>query len=292
MLLAGAVACDSAPTAPVVPGLVVPVLSGIGPIVGVPGSIVEVALTGDHFLPGTIVDVSDDGVVVNGVVVISPTRLSAIFSIAPEASLGVREVRVTTTQGRSAGLTFTVRRGTLPVPTFTAMTPIGQARNTTIAVTLTGTNFTFDSTVAVSGSGVTVGDVTVANSTTIQTTFVITGGATIGDRAVTITTPGGTSGSRMFRILASPPELQSITPASGAQGATLSIRVVGANFSAATAVVVSGVGVTVSGVIVSDEQTLTAMLTIAPDAPVGARSVVVADVGGSSAPRTFTVVAG
>lgn len=292
MVLFGVVGCDSAPTVPVTPVVQAPVLSGIGPIVGVPGSIVEVVLTGEHFAPGAIVDVSDDGVVVRAVDVISATRLTAVFVIAPEASLGIREVNVTTSQGRSAGQPFTVRRGTLPMPTFSSMTPIGQARNTTIGVTLTGSHFTSDSTVAVSGSGVTVGAVTVINATTIQTTFVITGGATVGDRAVTVTTPGGTTGSQSFRILASPPELQSMTPDSGVQGATISVTIVGANFSAVSSVMVSGVGVTVGAVIVNDEQTITAMLIIAGNAAAGARTVTVTDVGGTSAPRTFTVVAG
>lgn len=292
VVLFGAVGCDKAATGPGTPGAGAPMIAGIGPLDGVPGSIVEVVVTGERFLPGAIVGVSQSGITVGAVTVVGETRIVAVFLIASDAALGTREVTVTTTQGRSGGRAFTIRAGTLPLPTFTGMSPVAQARNTTVNVTLTGTNFTSGATVAVSGSGVSVGNVVVVNSATIQTTFVITGGATVGDRAVTITTPGGTTNSLSFRIQASPPELQSMTPDSGVPGATIAVTLIGANFSAVSSVMVSGVGVTVGSVIVNDEQTITAMLIIAANAPVGTRTVTVTDVGGTSAPRTFTVVAG
>ncbi len=249
-------------------------------------------MSGAHFLAGARVEVSGDSINVGTVTVTNDSRIVATFVIAPEASAGPREVTVSTTQGRSAALTFTVKPKPLSPPTLTSITPTAYARNSTVDVTLTGTQFVEGATVAVSGSGVTVGAVVVVNSTTIQTTFAITGGATLGDRDVTVTTPGGTTDPVTFRVVPSPPELYSVTPASGARGTTVSVTLVGAYFTAASSVMVNGVGVTVGAVTVTDEGAMTVMLIIAADAPLGDRLLTVTDEGGTSPPKTFTVVAG
>ena len=130
-------------------------------------------------------------------------------------------------------------------PTLTSLSPTQGARGTTVAVTLTGTNFVVGATtVNVSGSGVTVTNITVSggtpqtvtvrrrtsptataiSGTSLTANFVIDPAAAAGPRTVTITTAGGTSAAQTFTIgpPAPPaaPTLTSVAPNQGVQGST------------------------------------------------------------------------
>ena len=77
-----------------------------------------------------------------------------------------------------------------------------------MSITLTGTNFTSDyySTgqpdiaVNIDGTGVTVTNLVVVNSTTMTCDFVISQTAEIGSRNITVSHTGGTSGSQPFQV--------------------------------------------------------------------------------------------
>lgn len=90
-----------------------------------------------------------------------------------------------------------------PAPTLTSIGPTSGVQGNTVSVTLTGTNFVSGATVAVSGSNVTVSNVTVVSATSITADFVIASTAAAGARNVTVTTSGGTSGAQTFTINAS-----------------------------------------------------------------------------------------
>src|SRR4030095_13828535 len=114
--------------------------------------------------------VSGSGVTVNTVVVGSSTSLTANFVLDPTAATDARTVTVTTAGGTSGGQTFTITLPApgAPTPTLTSVAPHLGVRGTTVAVTLTGTNFIVSATtVNVSGSGVTVNTVVVGSSTSL-----------------------------------------------------------------------------------------------------------------------------
>ena len=91
--------------------------------------------------------------------------------------------------------------GVLP-PTLASVTPSSGDQGAAVAVTLTGTNFVIGATtIAVSGSGVTVSGTSVSSGTSLTATFTIAAGATSGARTVTVTTTGGTSGGQTFTIV-------------------------------------------------------------------------------------------
>jgi hypothetical protein len=92
-------------------------------------------------------------------------------------------------------------------------------------------------------------------------------------------------------IAAAPaPALTSINPTSGAQGATaLVVNLVGTNLAGATAVTVSGTGVT-CGVTGSTATTVTASCNITAVAAIGVRTVTVTTPAGTSGTVNFTVV--
>jgi hypothetical protein len=90
---------------------------------------------------------------------------------------------------------------TLSAPTLSSIAPTSGARNTTIAVTLKGTNFIPGATsVAVSGTLVTASSVTVTGPGTIVANFTIASGAATGPRNVTVTTSAGTTGAVTFTV--------------------------------------------------------------------------------------------
>jgi uncharacterized protein (TIGR03437 family) len=87
------------------------------------------------------------------------------------------------------------------------------------------------------------------------------------------------------------PTLTSITPSSGAQGASIPITLTGTNFSSATTVNVANPGVAVSGVSVLPTQ-IYATFTIATGASAGPTNVTVTTSGSTSNAVVFTITGG
>ena len=87
-----------------------------------------------------------------------------------------------------------------------------------------------------------------------------------------------------------PPTLTSINPTSGAQGATVAVTLTGTNLANASAVTVSGTGVTCA-VNSSTATSVAASCTIASTAATGTRTVNVTTPGGTSGNVNFTVTA-
>ncbi len=259
-----------------------PALSRVSPNLGIQGTTVVVTLTGANFVAGaTTLNVSGSGVTVNNVSVAGATSLTARFVIAASAAEGPRSVTVTTAAGTSGAQIFTV---TVPLPagtpTLSSVSPNQGTRGTTVAVTLTGTDFIVGATtVSVGGSGVTVTNVVVASTTSLTASFVLDPTASDGLRTVTVTTAAGTSGPRTFTITPPAPvvpTLTSITPNQGIQGTTVAVTLTGTSFVVgATTVAVSGAGVSVTNIVVDSGTSLTASFVLDPAAadrrPVGHR---------------------
>ena len=269
-----------------------PTLTSVSPNQGVQGSTVAVILTGTNFIAGaTTVNVSGSGVTVNIVTVGRSTSLAADFVLDPTAAPGARTVTVTTAGGTSNAQTFTINLPTPGAPTLSSVAPNQGLRGTTVAVTLTGTNFVVGATtVNVAGGGVTVTNVVVGSATSLTASFVLDPAAADGFRSVTVTTAGGTSGARIFTINLPPPTLTSVSPNQGTSGSTVAVTLTGTNFVVgATTVVVAGGGVTVANVVVGSATSLTANFVVDAAATAGPRTVTVTTAGGTSGPQTFTV---
>ena len=174
--------------------LAVPALLSISPAFGLPGATVSVTLTGSGFLAGaTTVLASGTDVTVSAASVINAAALTATFTIASGATSGFRNVRAMTVGGTSNTLNFTV---------CCAIAPISGLPGTIVPVTLTGPSFVAGvTTVAIGGTGITIGALNVTNATTLTTTLTIAAGAPPGDRSVTVTT-GSASGSVTFWVAA------------------------------------------------------------------------------------------
>lgn len=178
-------------------------------------------------------------------------------------------------------------------PTLTGLSPGSGVKGTTVAATLTGTNFVTGTgtTVAVSGGGIAVNNVVVNSATSATANFVIASGATVGTRQVTVTTATGTTGSRNFNVnSALAPTLTSLTPNNGNKNAVTTVTLNGTNFvNGSTTIVVSGTGVGLANVTFVSSTKITALFGVAPDAASGARTVTVSTPEGTSSSVSFTV---
>ena len=237
----------------------VPTLQSVTPNTATQGATVAVALIGTNFIEGaTTVAVSGLGVTVSTVTVASGTALTANFVIGVGATLGSDNVTVTTAGGTSGAQPFTV---TPPAPTLLSVTPNTGTQGATVAVALVGTNFIAGATtVAVSGTGITVSTMTVTSATSLTANFVIAVGATLGNDNVTVTTAGGTSGAQPFTVTAAPlatitfvtaPSDSAQTSVPLAQQPVLQLRDVNGNLfttpTTVTASITQGSGIIASG---------------------------------------------
>jgi hypothetical protein len=163
---------------------------------------VDITLTGQWFVTGTTsAGISGPGVTVGSVSVLSQTSLTVSLTIAGNAASGSRSLRVTTPYGTSNAILFTVN-GALETPTLTTINPAFAPRSSAVLVTVTGTGFVLNQTTFAftGGTGISVAQVTLADSTSLTAQFTITSTAEIGDRGVTVTTPNGTSNSITFSV--------------------------------------------------------------------------------------------
>jgi hypothetical protein len=162
-------------------------LASIAPNTGVRGTAVPVTITGVGLTGATAVTVSGGGVTVSAFSAVNDTTVTATFTITTGAATGARNVTVTTPAGVTNAVTFTVQG-----PTLTSISPVNGNRGTTVPVTLTGTNLTGATAVAIAGGGVTCTGIT-STATTVNANCAITAGAGLGARNVTVTTPIGTT---------------------------------------------------------------------------------------------------
>jgi hypothetical protein len=130
-----------------------PVLSSISPASAVQGSSVAVTLTGSNFIAGSAVAAGGSGITASNVVVANSTTITATLTIGTGATTGSHGVTVTTSAGTSGAVTFMVTAPVNPAPTFSAISPASGVQGSSVAVTLTGTNFVSGATVAAGGLG-------------------------------------------------------------------------------------------------------------------------------------------
>ena len=263
-----------------------PTVSNVSPNTGLTTGGTAITITGTNFVAGATVTVG--GSPATGVTALNSTTITAT---TPAHAVGAVSVTVTNPDTQSGTLASGFTYTAVGAPTLVSITPNSGLRGTAVPVTLTGTaNFAATGTsVAVSGTGVTVGTLTVVNSTTITATFTIAASATISTRNVSVTTSGGTSNTHTFAVRG--PLLTSISPSTVERGTDVPVTLTGSGLAGVNAITVSGGGVTVSNLAVVDDATVTATFLVTAGAGLTARTVKVATpVSGTSNAVTFTVV--
>jgi hypothetical protein len=256
----------------------------------------SVGITGTGFATGATVAIGGSGVTVQSVTVVSGTQLTVVLNVAANAAPGSRSVTVTNPDEStgSCASCFTVNAG----PTLTAASPSARARATTNqTVTLSGTNLNTGLAVAFSGTGITVNSTTRTSATTAEVNVSVAADAPTGTRNITVTNTDGGSAtcSACFSVTASA-TATSAAPSTMGQGAiSETVTITGTNFNQGAAVAFSGTGITVESTSRVSATQLTAVVSIAPTALTGLRSIQVDNADGLPAvtcANCFTVATG
>jgi hypothetical protein len=266
-----------------------PSLRSINPEQDRQGATLNVTLNGRN-LSGTTEVYLGEGISVNSFSTLSSSQISANITIAANASVGARDVSITTTGGSD-----TLQGGFTVIPAqpvIDSVTPGQGNQAADLGITLNGANFSAASGIQF-GDGIEVKSFSVISSGQISVNISIAASADIGARPVSITTPGGSfvlpDG---FAVIQALPQISSVNPAEGSQGATLNVTISGLNLNGATEVRL-GSGVAVNSFIILNPEQIQAEITIVAGAVTGTRDVTLTTPGGStSLSRGFNVKQG
>jgi len=254
-----------------------PILLSSGPSLGVQQQSVTLTILGQltqwtQYPPTVSVG---PGISVGTPNVSSDTALSVGILISPFAYIGSRDVTVTAgSQVLTLPNAFLVAQGPAAI---SAVSPASADQGATLDITVTGTNTNFSSgiTAASFGSGITANSVSVTDSTHAVVNITTAAFATPGQRDVTLTTQGEiATGSGIFTVIQSTPVMDSVSPNSGAQGATQSVTV-NAQFTTfnSSTVFDFGQGIMVNSVTINSATQATVTITISPVTTLGSRNV-------------------
>jgi hypothetical protein len=253
----------------------VPTVTSINPTGGSTAGGTVVTITGTGLTGATAVKFGTAAA--TGVTVDSDTQIHAT---SPAGSAGVVHVTVTTPGGTSTASSadqFTYAAPP-PLPTVTSINPTGGPAAGGTVVTITGTGFTGATAVKFGAAAAT--NVTVDSDIQIHATSPAGSGMV----HVTVTTPGGTSGSSsadQFTYAGPPPPVPTVTsinPTGGSTAGGTVVAITGTGFTGATAVkfgTAAATGVTVD----SDTQ----IHATSPAGSAGVVHVTVTTPGGTSA---------
>ncbi len=181
-------------------GAQAPTLTSITPNSGTQGTAVNVTLAGTNFTSGATVGVSGSGVTPLNVTVVSGTQITLTLTIAAGAPAGAYNLSVSTAGGTSNTASFTVNASGGSGPTITSLSPNSGMAGTSVQVTITGTNFTPQSSVRLAGLGAAVRNLVVVSPTQISVTFVLQPSTSTGPHNVFVVTSAGSSNVLPFTV--------------------------------------------------------------------------------------------
>ena len=172
------------------------------------------------------------------------------------------------------------------VPTVTSVSPNQGMPGAAVMATISGSGFAAGAAVN-AGTGITVSNVVVVSATQLTATLTISATAAVGARNVSVTNPGGGTGTLSGGFMVATGggagasvSVTSIVPNQGAPGTSIPVTISGSGFASGVTVS-AGAGIMVVNVTVRSTTELTATLTIASGAVPGARDITVANSGGN-----------
>jgi hypothetical protein len=275
-----------------------PELLAAVPSSGAQGATETVNLTGQftNFVNGTTTATFGAGITVNSVTVSSATAAAANITVQPTATLGSRNVSVTTgAEVVSLNNAFQVTVGPAAIVSLNPATG-GQGNSLTVAVTGSQTNFANGVTTASFGGGISVTGLTVTDALHATVNITIPTSTAVGAYDVSLIT-GGEVATILggFTVTSGGAVLSVVNPPTGTQGTTLNVNLTGqfTNFVNGTSVANFGAGIVVNSTTVSSATAAVANITINQTATIGSRNVSVTT-GGQVASITggFSVLAG
>ena len=179
-------------------------------------------------------------------------------------------------------------------PTFESIDPISGTQGEFVYVSLTGSNFASSTTVKFSKAG--SPDMPLLVVPPVMPMYIggglfIPADAAAGDRDIVITIPygGQVTAPGEFTVIASPPFFSSITPNSGAQGATLPVTITGNFFVSGATVKFQRYGSPEMPLVIDTvtTTTITGTLSIPPGAATGEWHILITNPDGKSSVTPF-----
>ena len=246
----------------------VPAVTGVTPVAGPTSGGTPVTLTGSGFVAGSTT-VSFGGVNATGA---SCTSTTTCVATSPPGTAGAVDITVLTPGGTSA-TGPSDRFSYEAVPAVASITPPAGPTSGGTAVTVSGSGFTADSTVAFGTTPAT--SLTVTDATTL---VAVSPAGTAGPVALTVTSPGGTSPpvvADSFTYDATP-AVSAVSPSAGPLAGGTAVTVTGTGFTGDATVAFGTTPAT--SVTVTDATTLVA---ISP-AGTGTVDLTVTNAGGTS----------
>jgi hypothetical protein len=255
-----------------------PVIASISPNQDRQGATLNVTITGTN-LNGTSEVRFGTGIALNSYTVLSGNQLTANITIAPDSTVGTRDISVTTPGGTYVlPASFTVKQA---LPKIASISPDNGNQGATLTITIKGINFSGASEVRF-GTGMAVNNMSVLNSSQIEVMITIIAGTETGAKNVSITTPGGSyTLANGFTVIQSLPVITSISPENASQGTSLAVTISGSNLEGASSVSF-GTGTTVINFTNLSPTQLLVNVLIHSDAVMGLRDISVTTPGGST----------
>jgi hypothetical protein len=245
-------------------------------------SATDVTLTGDGFTPDSRLVIEPSGLNVTSFVVVGPTTITATFNhnlFQP----GDYMVEVTNVNGTSAWQHFTI--GADLAPHIDSISPTqAHPHDSPVAVTITGSRFAPDTTVAASASGISVADLVVVSDTRMTATFTITCTAVGPAHTVQAHNSNGDSNTVNFLVYELSPYLFAISPISGTMNVPSAVTIDGGGFDPRLSVILTSASMTVDNVAITSTR-ITARFT---PLVAGRIDVQVANCGSKSSPFPWT----
>lgn len=268
---------------------VVPSVGLLTPDQAFRGTTINVEIRGGNtnFRPSSMVTFGSSGARVDATTFVSPTRLIASLTLAPDAALGFSDILVRTDLG--GGVVEAANGSAVveileppPFPSVTSVTPSSARLGDSLRLTITGVAVDFTTAVqtVLLGDGITVRSVDVVNPSRLEVQIDVAVDAPTGVRDVVVTSDTGTLVRPMGFLVIDAPEplamITSVTPAAGERGETLTLDLEGINtgFAAGLSTVsFSGIGINVLSTTVTDADSVSVQIAIDNDAVLGFRDV-------------------
>ena len=154
------------------------------------GDTLNVTVSGSDFVATPTADFGS-GITINSVTYVTSSSLTVNITVSVAATPGSRNVTITNpdTQNDTLVSGFTVNTPSFPPPDITSCTPNSASRNTTLNVTLGGTDFVATPSVVFSGTKVITNSVTYISSTTLTVNLTVQKGSARTARNITVTHP-------------------------------------------------------------------------------------------------------
>lgn len=269
-------------------------LTSILPTGAAQGSSATVTFTGNltHWVPSGSQVSFGGGIVVGAVNVSNSTTLTANITVPPLTPAGTYPATVNT-NGEIVTLpnAFTV---TLATPFLSGVSPTSGNQGQTLDVNLAGTftSFTVGTPSFNFGPNITVNSFLVTDNTHVKVNITIANTAFAGGRTASITTNGSIFNFN-FTVNSSAAAITGISPTSGLQGASVAIQVTGVNthwVDGLTAASLDQQFISVNRVKVTSATAAEVDITIATNAPIGARTLSLSTGGEIVTFSPFTVL--